>query len=400
MDTDGLDDIGSWRGEFPILAHTVYMISNSLGAMPAAAADSLADYARTWATRGVRAWEERWWEMSREIGDTIGAVIGAPAGSVSMHANVTTATAVALSCLQPRPDRNRIVCLESDFPSIIYLLREMQSLGWELVIVPAEPDFSVRADRVVDAIDDRTALVHLSHVLFKTSFIMEAAPIVAAAHARGALVLLDGYQSAGIIPVDVAGLGVDFFTGGCLKWLCGGPGAAFLATRPDLLPTLRPRFTGWLAHRAPFAFDTGPLEPRDDAMRMMGGTPPIAAYYASLPGLLIITNVGVDRIRAKSTRMTARVLELADRHGFPSIAQRNPERLAGTVAVNPPDALQVSRALKARDFLVDYRPGVGIRISPHFYNTMDEIDRTMATLAEIVERKAYDGEAPARSVVT
>lgn len=400
MNGNDLDDLDRWRREFPILADTVYMISNSLGAMPVAAADSLADYARTWATRGVRAWEERWWEMSREIGDKIGAVIGAPAGSVSMHTNVTTATAVALSCLQPRPNRNRIVCLESDFPSIIYLLREMQSLGWELVIVPAEADFSVRVERVVEAIDERTALVAFSHVLFKTSYIMDPAPIVAAARKAGAHVLLDGYQSAGIIPVNVAALGVDFFTGGCLKWLCGGPGAAFLATRPDLLPTMRPRFTGWLAHRAPFAFDTGALEPRDDAMRMMGGTPPISAYYASLPGLQIITSVGVDRIRARSKQMTVRVLELADRHGFRSIATRDPERLAGTVAVDPPDALPVSRALKARDFLVDYRPGVGIRISPHFYNTMDEIDRTMATLAEIVERKAYDRDAPAQSVVT
>jgi kynureninase len=395
-----LDHLDNWRREFPILASTVYMISNSLGAMPAAAADSLADYARTWATLGVRAWEERWWEMSREIGDTIGAVIGAPAGSVSMHANVTTATAVALSCLQPTPRRNRIVCLESDFPSIIYLLREMQSLGWELLIVPAESDFSVRVDRVVDAIDHRTALVHLSHVLFKTSYIMDPAPIVAAAHKAGALVVLDGYQSAGIIPVDVTALGVDFFTGGCLKWLCGGPGAAFMATRPGLLPNLRPRLTGWLAHRAPFAFDTDPLVPREDAMRMMGGTPSISAYYAALPGLDIIKNVGVDRIRAKSKRMTARVLDLAGQSGFPSIAPHDPERLAGTVAVDPPEALHVSRALKARDFLVDYRPGVGIRISPHFYNTMDEIDRTMAALAEIVERKAYDREAPARSVVT
>ncbi|MBI3494199.1 MAG: aminotransferase class V-fold PLP-dependent enzyme [Acidobacteria bacterium] len=395
-----IDDLDLWRREFPILEHTVYMISNSLGAMPAAAADSLADYARTWATRGVRAWEERWWEMSREIGDKLGAVIGAPAGSVSVHANVTTATAVALSCLQPRPDRNRIVCLASDFPSTIYLFHAMESLGWVLTIVPAEADFSVRVDRVLDAIDERTALVALSHVLFKTSYIMDPAPVVAAAHEVGALVLLDGYQSAGIIPVDIEALGVDFFTGGCLKWLCGGPGAAFLATRPDLLRTLRPHLTGWLAHRAPFAFDIGALDPRDDAMRMMGGTPSIPAYYAALPGLDIIKAVGVDRIRAKSKRMTARVLELADKYGFPSVASRDPERLAGTVAVNPPDALHVSRALKARDFLVDYRPGVGIRISPHFYNTMDEIDRLMADLAHIVEHKAYDRDAPSPSVVT
>jgi kynureninase len=213
-------------------------------------------------------------------------------------------------------------------------------------------------------------------------------------------VLLDGYQSAGIIPLDVAALGVDYFTGGCLKWLCGGPGTAFLYTQPDLLRAERPRFTGWFAHRAPFTFEIEALEPRDDAMRMMTGTPSIPAYYAALPGLEIIAAIGVDRIRARSMRMTARLLELADRAGLPSVSVRDPERLAGTVAVNPPDALHVSRALKARDFVVDYRPGVGIRVSPHFYNTMDEIDRLMAETARIVTHKDYDAGAASRSVVT
>jgi kynureninase len=394
------DDLEHWRGEFPILESTVYMISNSLGAMPRRTADSLAEYARTWATRGVRAWEERWWEMAREVGDKVGAVIGAPGGSVSMHESVTTAAMVALGCVQPRPGRNRIVCLAADFPSTIYLYRAQEALGFELRIVPADSDFTVPLDRVIDAIDDRTAFVSFSHVLFKTSYIMDAAPIVARAQERGALVMLDGYQSAGIIPVDVTTLGVDFFVGGCLKWLCGGPGAAFLYTRPDRLRTLEPRFTGWFSHRSPFAFDTGPVDPRGDAMRMMNGTPSIPAYYAALPGLEIIAQVGVDCIRARSKQMTARVFELADRHGFPSIATRDPERLAGTVAVNPPEALLVSRALKARDFVVDFRPGVGIRISPHFYNTMDEIDRLLAEMARIVEHQDYAAAATVRSVVT
>ncbi len=395
-----MDDLARWRPEFPILERAVYMISNSLGAMPRGAADSLAEYARTWATRGVRAWEERWWEMGREVGDRVGAIIGAPAGSVSMHENVTTAVMVALSCVSPRPARNRIVCLAADFPSTMYLYRAQEPLGFELAIVPAEADLTVRLDRVLDAIDGRTAVVAFSHVLFKTSTIIDPAPVIARAKEVGALVILDGYQSAGIIPVDVAALGVDFFVGGCLKWLCGGPGTAFLYARPDLRRTLRPRFTGWFAHRAPFSFDTGPLEPRDDAMAMMNGTPSIPAYYAAVPGLEIIAAVGVDRIRAKSMRMTAHVLDLAERHGFPSLAPREPDRLAGTVAVNPPDALQVSRALKARDFVVDFRPGVGIRVSPHFYNTSDEIDRLMSEMARIVERKDYDAGAASRSVVT
>ena len=394
------DDLARWRAEFPIVERSVYMISNSLGAMPRAAAESLAEYARTWATRGVRAWEERWWEMGREVGDRVARVIGAPAGSISMHENVTTAIAIALSTIAPTASRNRIVCLAADFPSTIYLYRAHEPLGFELSIVPGEGDLTVRPERILEAIDERTAVVALSHVLFKTSTIVDPAPIVARAHEVGAPVILDGYQSAGIIPVDVGALGVDYMVGGCLKWLCGGPGNAFMYTRPDVRRARRPRFTGWFAHRAPFAFDITALETRDDAMAMMNGTPSIPAYYAAIPGLEIVAAVGVDRIRANSKRMTARVFALAEQYGFPSLASRDPERLAGTVAVNPPDALQVSRALKARDFLVDFRPGVGIRVSPHFYNTSEEIDRLMAEMAQIVERKEYDASAAPRSVVT
>lgn len=393
-------DLEQWRPEFPILEHAVYLISNSLGAMPRGAADSLASYATAWATRGVRAWEERWWEMAREVGDSIGGIIGAPTGSVSMHENVTTAAMVALSSIAATPNRNRIVCLAADFPSTIYLYRAHQAAGFELTIVPAEADLTVGEDRLLDAIDERTALVSLSHVLFKTSFIMDPGPVVARAHQAGALVLLDGYQSAGIIPVNVTAIGVDFFVGGCLKWLCGGPGTAFLYTQPDLAARLRPRFTGWFSHRAPFAFDIGTPEVRTDAMRMMNGTPAIPAYYAALPGLEIIAQAGVDQIRTKSKDMTARILALADQRGFPSVAPRDPERLAGTVAVDPPDALQVSRALKARDFVVDYRPGVGIRVSPHFYNTMDEIERLMAEMGRIVEHRDYGRDGSSPSVVT
>ncbi|MGH9201189.1 MAG: aminotransferase class V-fold PLP-dependent enzyme [Vicinamibacterales bacterium] len=394
------DDLARWRAEFPILQRSVYMISNSLGAMPRGAADALAEYATAWATRGVRAWEERWWEMAREVGDRLAAIIGGAPGSVSMHENVTTAAMVALSSVVPRPDRNRIVCLAADFPSTIYLYRAHHSAGFELTVVPAEDDLTVNAGRVADAIDQHTAFVSISHVLFKTSFIMDVRPIVERAHEVGALVLLDGYQSAGIIPVDVAALGVHFFVGGCLKWLCGGPGTAFLYTRPDVAARLEPRFTGWFAQRTPFAFDIDSTTTRDDGMQMMNGTPAIPAYYAALPGLEIVAAVGVNRIRARSIELTGRLLTLADRYGFPSSAARNPDRLAGTVAVNPPDALAVSRALKARDFVVDYRPGVGIRVSPHFYNTPDEIDRLMAELAHIVEHKAYDVDARPRSVVT
>ena len=384
-----IEDLAKWRDEFPILSRSVYLISNSLGAMPRATARNLAEYAETWATRGVRGWDERWWEMPAEIGNKIARIIGASAGTVSMHENVTTAHMVALSCLRPSGARKRIVCTAMDFPSMVYLYRAQEAAGFELCVVPAEDDLTVSTDRVLEAIDESTAVVAFSHVLFRTSYIMDAAAIVQRARDVGATVILDTYQSAGIIPVDVAALGVDFAVGGCLKWLCGGPGNAFLYTRPDLLAVARPAFTGWLSHEHPFDFEIGDVAMRGDAMHMMNGTPSIPAYYAALAGLDIVTEIGVERIRDASTQMTARLLALVDHHGFTSAASRNPARLAGTVAVSVPDALLVSRTLKARDVIVDYRPPVGIRISPHFYNTMDEVDRVMAEIASITTTRKY-----------
>ena len=413
-----MGDLERWRDEFPILSRSVYMISNSLGAMPQQTRANLADYADTWATRGVRAWEERWWEMPMEVGNKIARVIGAPAGTVSMHENVTTAQMVALSCVRPSATRKRIVCSAMDFPSMVYLYRAQQAAGFELQVVPAEADLTVSTDRMLEAIDESTAVVAFSHVLFRTSYIMDADAIVRRARHVGATTILDTYQSAGIIPVDVQALGADFAVGGCLKWLCGGPGNAFLYTRPDLLKAASPSFTGWLSHTRPFDFDiedsaldstvpdpataqTGKSRSdpglRSDAMHMMNGTPSIPAYYAALAGLDIINTVGVDRIRDTSRAMTARLLALVDEYGFTSAASRNPDRLAGTVAVDVPDARLVSRTLKARDFIVDYRPPVGIRISPHFYNTMDEVDRVMAEIASIVASRDYaDGDPVSR----
>jgi kynureninase len=327
--------------------------------------------------------------MPLEIGNKIAWLIGAPHGTVSMHENVTTAHLVALSCVRPTSSRRRLVCSAMDFPSMVQLFRRQEPTGFELAIVPAEDDLTVSTERMLDAIDMQTAVVAFSHVLFRTSYIMDAAAIVARAHQVGAVVILDTYQSAGIVPLDVSALQVDFAVGGCLKWLCGGPGNAFMYTRPDLLATAQPGLTGWLSQRAPFAFDIDADDRRPDAMRMMNGTPAIPAYHAALAGLDIITEVGIPAIRARSAQLTARLLELVDRHGFTSAASRDPERLAGTVAVSVPDAPQVSQTLKARDFVVDYRPPVGIRVSPHFYNTLDEVEQVMAEIASIVEKKDY-----------
>jgi len=392
-------DVERWRREFPILADSVYMISNSLGAMPARARDSLAAYAETWATRGVRAWEEGWWEMAGALGDLIGQIVGAAPGSVCMQENVTTAHMTVLSSLEPRPGRRTIVSTAMDFPSVLYLF-QAQAPGMELRLAPGEPDLSVRTERLVEAIDESTLVVAISHVLFRSSYIMDAAAVIEKAHRVGAPVILDVYQSAGIVPLDLGALGVDYAVGGCLKWLCGGPGTGFLYTRPDRLASTTPRFTGWVAHRDPFAFDPSGLEPRADALKLMNGTPPIPAFYAARPGLEIVREVGVEAIRARSKRMTAHLMERIDALGFRFNASRDPERVAGTVALDVPDARFVARTLKRRDFLVDYRPRAGIRISPHFYNTFEELDRVLDETERIVREKDYDPGEPFGSVVT
>jgi kynureninase len=382
-------DLATLRAEFPILATSTYMISNSLGAMPRGVEASLQEYATTWATRGVRAWAERWWTMAREVGDAVAPIIGAPAGSVSMCENVTAAHMSVLSTLPPPTTRDTIVCSAADFPSMIYLFRAQAALGYRLAIVAANDDGSADPTRIAEAIDDRTALVAVSHVLFRSSFILDPAPIVERARRVGAAVVLDLYQAAGIIPVDVTALDVDFAAGGCLKWLCGGPGNAFLYTRPDRLAALRPRFTGWASHPRPFAFDIDDYQPPADHRRMQTGTPSIPAYYAALPGLGLLASIGMDTVRATSLELTRRLLALVDQHGFRTVASRDPARLAGTVAVDVPDARAVARTLNAHDIVVDYRPGVGIRVAPHVYNTTEEVEGAMTAMAEIVRTKEY-----------
>ena len=384
-------DVPALRSEFPILSSTTYMISNSLGAMPRAVEASLQEYAGVWATRGVRAWAERWWEMSREVGEAIAPFIGAPPATVSMCESVTAAHMSILSTLPPPSSsrRDRIVCSAADFPSLIYLFKAHEALGFTLTIVPESDGGTSDPERIADAIDDRTALVAVSHVLFRSSFIVDPAPIVERARSAGAAVALDLYQAAGIIPVDVTALGVDFAAGGCLKWLCGGPGNAFLYTSPDRLPSLRPRFTGWASQQRPFDFDIERPAPHDDARRMQTGTPAIPAYYAALPGLQLLRRVGIATIRETSMMLTARLLALADEYAFHTVAVRDPSRLAGTVALAVPDARDVARTLNARDVLVDYRPEVGIRLAPHVYNTVDDVDLAIAAIAEIVRTRRY-----------
>ncbi|HXM80095.1 MAG TPA: aminotransferase class V-fold PLP-dependent enzyme [Thermoanaerobaculia bacterium] len=386
------DPLLRFRPEFPILARSTYLISNSLGAMPRGAASALAEYAETWATRGVRAWADSWWEMSVSIGDEIAPLLDAPSGSVSMLPNVTIASAVLLSSLRYEPPRNRIVLADGEFPSLRYVYDSLATrLGAEVVTVPSPGGDGLAADeqRIADAIDERTILVAVSHVLFKSAFVVDVAAIAEKCRRVGALLAVDAYQSVGTLPVSVGALGCDALVGGVLKWLCGGPGGAFLYVRPDLRARLSPALTGWMAHPSPFDFEPPPVRLREDAFRFLLGTPAIPALYAAREGPRLVRAAGAQSIREKSLRQTGRLLELSDARGLRSATPRDPARRGGTAAVDFENALEVSRELNARDVVVDYRPGVGIRLSPHFYTEDAELDRAFAAIDEIRESGAW-----------
>ena len=382
------DPLLRYRPEFPILERTNYLISNSLGAMPRGVYDAMKGYADIWATRGVRAWEERWWMLGAEVGDEIGALMNAPKGSVSTHQNVTTCQAVVASCLDFSGKRNRVVYTDMNFPSIMYFWEAQRPYGARVHMVKTDDGITVPTERLLDAIDEQTLVVPVSHVIFRSAFINDAAAIVEKAHKVGAYVVLDTFQSLGTIPVDVQKLNVDFACGGVLKWLCGGPGVAYLYVRPDLGSKLQPKFTGWAAHQQPFNFEIGPTRYTDPPFRFMNGTPHVPSLEAARPGVKIITEVGIDRIREKSKRQTARLIELADQRGWRVNTPRDPEQRGGTVSIDMPDAHDVCRELLQRDILVDYRPQAGVRLSPHFYTKDEELDSAIAAVDEILKNRA------------
>jgi kynureninase len=396
------EELLGYRDRFPILGECTYLINHSLAAMPAAAEDNLREYARMWRERGIRAWGEGWWEMPVTVGDQLGRILGAPPGSIVMHQNVTVAEAVVLSCF-PRPGgRNRVVYEQANFPSVRYLYQAQPQL--EVVAVADD-----RA--IVDAIDERTLLVPISHVLFKNAEIQDVEPIVRRAHEAGAHVVLDCYQSAGVVPIDLTALGVDFAVGGSVKWLCGGPGAGWLYVRPDLAQRLEPSLVGWQGHARPFAFEPE-LEYAAGARRFLTGTPNVPALYAATAGYDVIEEVGVRRIRERSLALTQLLIDLCDEAGLEVISPRDPARRGGSVTVSTPDHAAVHRELDERGIVCDFRPDYGpaapaarsptpgssrpafrgrggIRLGPHFFNSEEELRRTVAELAELVESGAH-----------
>jgi kynureninase len=378
------DALLKWRDEFPIVDTCTYLVSHSLGAMPRRAVRHLQEYADAWSSRGVRAWHEGWWEIGRTTGDLLAPILGVGKGTISMHQNVTVAMGIIASCHAYDGPRRRVVLTDLEFPSNMHLFEGFRRYGAEVVYVPSDSTIRPDLDRLLDAIDERTILVPLSLVLFRSSYVMDAAAVIDRAHRVGARVILDIYQAAGTVPINIERLGADFAVGGSVKWLCGGPGGGYLYVRPDLAPELKPVLTGWAAHARPFQFAAGPIVYAEAPERFQTGTPNVPALYAVRAGYEIVAEIGVEAIRARSLLLTTRLMELADRAGYRLNTPRPDEERGGTVVVDVPDGAAVADELLRRNVIIDYRPGAGIRMAPHFYNTEQEIDHAMSVLDEIV----------------
>lgn len=378
----GTDPLLEWRSEFPVLEKCTYLASHSLGAMPGPVYSQLREYADLWAEEGVVAWET-WLPMVNQVGDLLGEILGARPGEVLMLQNVSLAQSIIASGLDFSPPRNKVIYTSLNFPSVNYVWQAQKARGARVDVIPSEDGISVPPERIVEAIDEETLILPLSHVYFRSAALQDVRPIIQAAHEKGALVILDSYQAVGTVPVDVSDLGADFVVGGSVKWLCGGAGAAYLYCRKEVAERFRPAVTGWFSHGRPFDFEMGEVEYAPGVQRFMGGTPAVPALYTARAGYEIIREIQVARIREKSQRQTGRLIEGARELGLVVNTPLEPHRRGGSVTLDFPGADEAHKELIRRKFIVDYRPEAGIRISPHFYNSDEEIDAVLEELRRL-----------------
>lgn len=381
MRLDLKKDLALIRKEFPILERCVYLISNSLGAVPEKALENLQKFYQMWAEEGVSAWQKEWWDLSREVGNQVAYFLGAREDEVTMAPNATHCHWVVLSTkfLAQDDRRKKIVMTDHDFPSMVYAVSKISDFkGWNLEIVKSNGNPAINVEDILKRIDEKTLFVATSHVYFKSAYIQNIKQISARAREVGALTLIDGYHAPGIIPVDVKQLDVDFYIGGCLKWLCGGPGNAFLYVRPELSENLQPQLTGWFAHREPFLF-AQEMEYARGGQKFMSGTPPVPCLYTASAGLDILKKIGIPGIRDKSLSLTELIINKAKERGYRLFTPEETNLRGGSVSISLPHAFPVKQALEKRDVKVDFRKGQDkepdvIRVGPHFYTKDEEID--------------------------
>ena len=370
------------RDRFPTLAGATYLVSHSMGAPPLASRDSLERYWNAWATDGPEAWEA-WLPELGEIAGGIAALLGAAANTVSLVPNVSLGQAAIASALTFGPDRDGVVMEALQFPTVTYVWSAWQKYGARIVTVPSDDGRTMSTDRICSAIDERTAVVALSHAAYVSGSLLEIDAIQARCREVGAIFVLDTYQTTGIVPLDVSGQGIDVVVGGSHKWLCGGPGCGFLYVRPGLRDRLAPAVTGWMAHAEPFAFAPAPITLARDTHRYNTGTPTMLGYLVARAGHDAIAEIGVPAIRAHNARLTTRIIESALARGFTIPTPLEAERRTGWIGIDFPGADRATQALIDRRIFIDYRPGCGMRVGPHFYSTDEDIDVFFHALDEI-----------------
>ncbi len=367
------------RDQFPILESATYLVSHSMGAAPLGARDALNAYWNDWATDGPEAWE-RWLPRIGEIADGIGAIIGAPPRSLFLGPNVSVLLAAIASCLDFRSDRNEVVYEALQFPSVAYLWREWERFGARNVVVPSDDGRSIPTERIIASITERTAIAVLSHAYYVSGAVADIRAIQAHCRTVGALLCVDAYQTTGVFPYDVRAWDLDIVTGGSHKWLLGGPGCGWIYVKPSLLERFRPAVTGWMAHATPFAFDDAPMRFAPSMYRFGHGTPTIPGYVVAQPGHELIRSVGVERIREHNVRLTTKLAEMALERALAVNTPLDPAARTGWIGIDFDDSERVCHQLVGERIFVDYRPGCGIRVSPHFYTTDDEIDHFFSAL--------------------
>ena len=377
-------DLSSWRSEFPIVETCTYLVSHSLGAMPARTRTYLNRFADEWNASGVRAWHEGWWETGREIGGLLAPILGVPPGTLTLHQNATVAQSIVLSCFSFEGRRRKVVMQDLDFPTNHYLFEGFRRYGADIEYVKSDDSIRAPIDRLVDAIDENTVLVPLSLVLFRSGCLQDVRPVVERAHQVGARVVLDVYQAAGTVPMDLEALGVDFAVGGSVKWLCGGPGAGYLYVRQDLLNEFRPSVVGWAGHASPFEFSTGAVRYATGIERFQTGTPNVPAWYAARAGYEIVGEIGVPAIRQHSLALTRKLIDAATARGWRLNTPTDDVERGGSVVIDVPNGAAVADELCKRQVIVDHRPNAGIRLAPHFYTTDREIDHAIETIDAIL----------------
>lgn len=371
--------LARYRGEFPIFKDRIYLNTCSLGALGERSRRKVAEFLDQWQSRGAAAWYDVWWEALGDLRARYGRIVNARPNEIALAPSISVALSAVAGSLDYKR-RPKVVITSLDFPTVAYQWLAKVPQGVELVVVESPDKISVPVEAIARAVDDRTALVVTSHVYFTTGAIQDIKRVAEAAHAHGALCLIDAYQSVGQIPVDVQQAGVDALVAGGLKWLLGGPGIVFLYMKEAVARRLEPAIAGWFGQRDQFAFDPRALTFHDDTRRFELGTPALAAVYAQLGGLEYIEEIGIPAIRQTTAALTEDLIDTVRAAGFKPKVAAEAERRSAIVMIPMPDPAASVRHLAAGGVIADTRPG-HVRFSPFFYNVQDDYVRATERLA-------------------